>query len=318
MKKSYIPPHPLLSPVLIEQLKISPSVTFVSSRGNPGARGEWGEQFTLGHDSDWNPAQDELEVLCQINSKQNVQVLFGPEGVAPRSATLCLALEWFSSDSGWRLMGAPVMLSFPEVNNVSDNIQLCLTLPPNTVRGTGMLSLQLLLGDAGVPEEDEKGLARTPGFRFGTLGSETRLIIDGDGSLFPVLEEELGADDPLWRFSQDWSDPTEDEFSIAWVSLSLNTKHPDFPLLRSQGSNMWTPLFCQVMASWITVFIIELKAEPGVDFSEIALGRPTSAVRGSIVDAAASMIRRGELNCSSPGELIRSVLAWIDTAARTS
>jgi hypothetical protein len=316
MKRSPIPPHPVLNMTLIEQVEFDPVVTFASYRADPGARGKWGEQYTLGHDSDWDPDRDELKVLCNIDGIRNVGLLFGPNGVAPRSATLLLALEWCSSDSGWRILGEPALLRMPEQSAIPVPTQLLLTLPANTLRGTGSLSLQLLLGDAGAPKSDEKGLARIPGFRFGMLGSDTHLVIDGDGSLFPVVVESFGVDEPLWRFTQDWSDPSEDEFSTVWLSLSLNESHPDFPLLRERGVERWTPLFCQVMASWLATFLMELKAEPGVEFDAIALGRPAGAVRGSIVDAAASMVKRGNLDCSSHGELINSIQIWIDATAR--
>ncbi|MFJ2545392.1 hypothetical protein ACIOVF_02860 [Pseudomonas sp. NPDC087612] len=317
MKQHQIPPHPVLTLEHIQQLEFDPVITITSSRGSPGARGQWGGQFTLGHDSDWDPVRDELEVICHIEDLPNVWLLFGPAGVAPKSSTLALALEWVSSDSGWRTLGEPVMLRLPNSSDEAVPAHLTLELPANTARGTGTLSLQLFLSDAGTPDEEEKGLARIPGFRFGLLGPETRLIIDGDGSLFPVIEEELGVNEPLWRFTHDWSDPGEDEFSTTWLSLSLNNKHPDFPLLREKNSEVWTPLFCQVMASWLATFLLELQADLGVDFSAIALGRSMAAERGSIVDAAASMVKRGNLNCSSPGELIRSIQAWVDTIART-
>lgn len=316
MKRSPIPPHPVLTSLLIEQMGVDPSITFASSRANPGARGKWGEQYTLGHDSDWDPGRDELEIRCTIAGLRNVGQLFGPDGIAPRSATLALALEWFSPDSGWRILGEPAFLRLPEQSDVPVPAQLTLTLPANTLRGTGTLSLQLLLGDAGTLEDDEIGLARIPGFRFGMLGPDTRLVIDGDGSLFPVVVEALGADEPLWRFTQDWCDPFEDEFSTVWLSLSLNESHPDFPMLREQGAQTWTPLFCQVMASWLATFLMELKADIGAEFDAIALGRPAAAARGSIVDAAASMVKRGNLDCSSPGDLIRSTQTWVDTTAR--
>lgn len=316
MKHSPIPPHPVLTPALIEQLEITPTISFSSSRTSPGEKGKWGEQYTLGHDSDWDPSKDELEVSCCLDDIRNTTLLFGPHGVAPRSATLALALEWLSIDSGCRLLGEPAILELPKQSDTPVPVKLKLTLPANTARGTGTLSLQLLLASVGTLEEGEKGLARLPGFRFGTLGAETRLIVDGSGSLFPVVSESLGVDKPLWLFTQDWSDPLEDEFSTVWLSLSLNTDHPAFPLLREQESGAWSPLFCQVITAWMSTFLLELKAEMGNDFNPITFGRPGKSVPGSIVDAAASMVKRGNLDCTSPGALISTIQSWIDSTAR--
>ncbi len=318
MKRSAIPPHPVLTSALIEKMAVDPVISFSSVRANPGARGKWGEQYTLGHDSDWDPEKDELEVRCDIAGIRNVWQLFGPNGIASKSATLALALEWSSPDSSWRALGEPAFFCMQEQIDLLVPVQLLLTLPPNTLRGTGTLSLQLFLSDGGDPGDVESGLARIPGFRFGMLGPDTRLVIDGDGSLFPVVVEAFGTGEPLWRFMKDWTDPFEDEFSTVWLSLSLNERHPDFPMLREQGSQVWTPLFCQVMASWLATFLMELKVELGTEFDPISLGRPAAAVHGSIVDAAASMVKRGNLICSSPGELIRSIQTWVDATARTA
>lgn len=316
MKRSPIPPHPVLTPALIEQMCIDPVVTFSSFQGNTGAQGKWGEQYTLGHDCDWDPCRNELDVRCAITGMRNVRKLFGPGGIAPKSATLALVLEWFSSDSGWRQLGEPAFLRHPESEDPI-SVQLRLILPANMLRGTGTLSLQLLLVEAGIPESAEGGLASIPGFRFGMLGPDTRIVIDGDGSLFPIVVEALGTEKPLWSFSQDWCDPFEDEFSVVWLSLSLNLDHADFRKLREHGTQTWNPLFCQVLASWLATFLMELRIALGDEFdNSVAEGRSSSAARGSIVDAAASMVRRGNLNCASPGELIRSIQTWMDATVR--
>lgn len=317
MTRAHISPHPVLTTSLVEQMSIEPVLRFFSSRVDPGAEGKWGEQCTLGHDSDWDPCRDDLEIRCFIPGIKNFGKLFSLGGVAPKSATLALALEWFSSDSGWRQLGEPVFLHCPEDPDDLVTVQLSLTLPANSLRGTGILSIQLMLGDVGAREGMEDGQASIPGFRFGMLGPDTRVVIDGDGSLFPIVVESLGVDKPLWSFSRDWCDPYEDEFSAVWLSLSLNEDHPDFRMLHQSGSQLSTPLFCQVLASWLAIFLMELRAELGDEFDTLIVdGRSDGAARGSIVDAAASMVRRGSLNCASPCEMIRSIQAWVDKVVR--
>ncbi|MNE38686.1 hypothetical protein D3C80_1325930 [compost metagenome] len=240
----------------------------------------------------------------------------GPRGLAPRLSTLSIALEWRSSDSGWRALSVPVLLKLRGNSLSSEPVDLSLILPANTVRGVGSLSLQLLLSNPGKAQEGEEGLACISGFRFGQLGPSTRIVIDGSGSIFPIVVEALGSDKPLWKFSQDWTDPSEDEFSPVWLSLSLNKDHSDYSLLGEYGNDTWTPLFSQVVTSWLTAFLLELKEEPLVDFEHIASGRSQSSERGSIVDAAATMVRRGNLDCSSPGELFESIQLWVDKSAR--
>lgn len=315
MKISRIAPHPVLTDDLLAQLDIRCDARFMSSGPDPGAQGAWGEQFTLGHDAEWDPHEHDLTVVCAAEI-DGMSRLFGAAGIAPRSATLAVALEWLSPDSGWRLLSEPCLVRMPAPPPACGTVQLSLRFPPDSLRGTGMFFLQLLLNDPGTPGTDELALARTPGFRFGALGPGTRVVIDGDGSLFPVVEESAGADAPLWQFTKDWSDPIEDEFSAVWLSLTLNRDHPDFPSLRGPATGSWTPLFCQVVSAWITTFLLELRADMDADFGEIEIGRIGRAQPGSIAHAAATMIRHGPLDCSSPAALAYSVQQWIDTTIR--
>lgn len=308
-----IPPHPVLTLDLAKCITCSPVLSFESAGPNPGAKGTWGEEFALGQDSDWSADLHDLLIICSISGINGVGAFFGPGGVAGHAAELALALEWLSSDSGFRNVGTPFRFHRPESGSLTDKIRLELHFPANSLRGTGTVSLQLFIADPGMLEPEEGMMATSPGYRLGQLSEETRIVIDGDGSLFPVERETLGPDSALWELRCSWIDPLQDEFSLAHVALTINTAHADYKLLEDQSIPAWlTPLFRQVLASWITVFVQQLKDDPLAQVRDALLMDDGDAISGSIVDAASYMIRVGDLRIDTPSSLAESAQRWID------
>ena len=148
-------------------------------------------------------------------------------------------------------------------------------------------------------------------------------MFDGSGSLFPIVHVSHLATDPLWSFSSDWDDPTFDEFSTDFVSLEINTSHPSFGELYGDARAPYsTPLFKQVLASWLMLFFDEL--QNGAEEETIAPGavtqwraivegkHPESILPGSIARAAREFCVHGNLNVTSKPELLHSAQRWID------
>ncbi|MNF85054.1 hypothetical protein D3C84_674390 [compost metagenome] len=280
---------------------------------DPGATAVSGDQFALGKDSDWNPAEHPLMVECLIERAQLLEAIFGPDGVASTDAEVLLALEWASADSCWRTLGPVKDLRRDEGGRA---VVLDIELESGTVRGTGFLSIQAFLGQC--KAELVPGFAHQPGARLGPLAQPIEIIIDGDGSLFPVLEESLGADGPLWELKACWSDPQDEPFSSDYVALVLNNAHPHFEQLRDRRAlNIeQSPLMRQVFAAWLALVIAQVKEDMGAEF-DTYLGAP-DADEGvaSIADAVRSFIRLGDLNTGSLPELFISTQCWLDHRVR--
>lgn len=279
---------------------------------DPGATAVSSDQFALGKDSDWNPAEHPLVVQCLIERAPLLDAIFGPDGVASMDAEVLLALEWASADSCWRTLGPVTDLRHDEGGRA---VVLDIELESGTVRGSGFLSIQAFLGQckAGLVP----GFAHQPGARLGPLAQPIEIIIDGDGSLFPVLEESLGADGPLWELKACWSDPQDEPFSSDYVALVLNNTHPHFEQLRDRRAlNMESPLMRQVFAAWLALVIAQVKEDMGAEF-DTYLGAP-DADEGiaSIADAVRSFIRLGDLNTGSLSELFISTQCWLDHRVR--
>jgi hypothetical protein len=188
------------------------------------------------------------------------------------------------------------------------------------VRGIGKLSVQLFLGRPGHVASEDVGIAVKKGARLGALSAPVTLAIDGDGSLFPVLEQSCGRDAALWELRQSWADPREDTFTADFVALLLNRDHELFEQLhdRRAGQGRQTPLMRHVLASWVALLVHEVRLELESEFDEI-LDAPTQAGGfASIAETAARFVRAGELDTSSAHALFASAQRWLDRRIKES
>ena len=276
---------------------------------DPGVTLLGGNQYALGNDSDWNAAEHPLLIQCVIERGPLLAAIFGADGVAHSDSEVFLALEWASADSCWRSLGPRQFLRH-ESSDVE--IVLDIELEAGTIRGCGLLTVQAFLGqceDRFVP-----GFAHQPGARLGSLAHPIEVVIDGDGSLFPVVEEPLGEEAPLWELKASWSDPEDEPFSSDYVALVLNSSHPHFEQLRNRHAiNIeQSPLMRQVFASWLALVIAQVKKEMGAQF-DTYMGMPDADEDiSSIADAVRSFIRLGDLDTGSLPDLFMSTQCWLD------
>lgn len=305
-----ISPFRLLDSSLPCYLQVRQQFSFTSSGPAPCARNVGGQQYSLGTDSDWTAENHDLVVNCIIELPLELNYLFGNDGIAANDATILLALEWTSADSGSRQLGSPMELSLKEWP--TESFTLSIRLAAGTIRGVGAISLEFFLGHPGT--ESRTGIATQRGFRFGTLGPTIAVIIDGDSSLFPILEQSCGVSGALWEFRECWIDPREDEFSSDYVSLVLNTDHEQFEHLHERRGNIrtQTPLMKQVLASWITLLVFEVKVKLDRDFTDLVHNNGRVAESYSIAETAAGFVRTGELDTSSLAALFASTQRWLD------
>jgi hypothetical protein len=191
---------------------------------------------------------------------------------------------------------------------------LQLVLPAGTMRGTGLLSVQVYLCEPGAADSADAGLARQRGARLGTLSDPVRVVIDSDGSLFPVLEESLGRNEALWEMRTCWNDPREEPFSSEYVALVLNRDHALFEQLGTRRGEQGgqTPLMRHVLASWIALLVHSVSTDLEIEFDELVAGPAPTGDFASIAEAAAVLVRTGDLDTGSLGALFASVQRWLD------
>ena len=310
MKPAAIPLFRVLPTELANGNSIGATFEFSSSEYDPGARAITANEYALGTDSDWTADHHDLTVVCRLGKLHALADLFGTGCIAARDARLQLALEWTSAESGWRQLGVPINLRYGQCFETV-LISLSITLAPGALRGAGKVALQVFLAEAGVGGPGS-GIATEPGFRFGMLCAPVTLVIDGDSSLFPILEERGDADGPLWQFRECWIDPEVDPFSAEYVALVFNTDHPHFSHLHyKRDTSAQTPLMRQILASWIALFVGEVIRILDGRFSEL-VGGAGDVEEGTIVAIAADFVRSGALDTASPAALASSAQCWLD------
>ncbi|HCD1615724.1 TPA: hypothetical protein NBH86_003518 [Serratia marcescens] len=277
---------------------------------DPGVQVLGQHQYAIGKDSDWDPAEHTLVVQCVIERVPLLEAIFGPEGIVTAETEVLLALEWASADSCWRTIGTVYGLRHVTKD---ENVVLEIKLKPGTIRGCGLISVQTFLGRHS--SEFVPGYAYQQGARLGLVTQPIEIIIDGDGSLFPVLEESLGAAEPLWELKACWSDPQDEPFSSEYVALVLNNSHPHFDQLRDgRALNIGqSPLMRQVFAAWLALVIAQVKEDMGAEFDTHLGVSDAGEGIGSIADAICSFIRLGDLDTGSLPELFKSTQRWIDS-----
>lgn len=320
MSATVLSPYRALSVGLPDMPRPEMRLVFGSAGPQPGALDLGGGEYSLGSDSDWNPDLHNLTVSCTLENAVALGPLFGIGGVAATDAALLLSLEWTSAESGWRGLGLPVRLTQGQLLECDKTISLFLVLPAGSIRGTGTLSVQAFLGEPGSADAGDAGLARRRGARLGMLSNQTRVVVDGDGSLFPVVEEDLGPDGALWEMHAAWNDPRDEPFSSEYVALVLNRDHELFVHLRqpSDRQGQQTPLMRHVLASWIALLVHCVSTQMEKDFDKLVAQPAPSSEFASIADAAAVLVRSGDLDTGSPVALFASVQRWLDRRVRST
>lgn len=315
---SPLAPYRMLPANLSEELFLETSYAFTSNTGeNPGVKAVSDNQYALGSDSDWSADTHDLVVHGAVENIRLLHPLFSEGGLAADDGELLLVMEWTSADSCWRTITKPLLLTAETLSSGHGKAEFTLHLPAGSIRGSGLITLQLLMGNPGSSGE-LTGLASQRGSRLGSIASPTEIIIDGHGSLFPVQEESLGIDGPLWEMRASWSDPRDEPFSSSYIALILNKDHELFTQLRERSGepSRQSPLMRQIVSSWIALVIHQVKTDLGHDFDSLLNYNRHKENFSSIADAIAAFIHLGGLDTTSLSTLFVSTQCWFDRRIR--
>ena len=203
-------------------------------------------------DGIWN--QDDYQLgVKRVGRLSTISGLFGPEGIACRTASLGIAVIWTSADSKQR--GAIPVTTF-DCNSDSVEIRFSKTFQKAQLRGEVNLTTVVYLAASGTPEPDEMHLSNKPGSLLGELDSYT-IKLDGNKSLFPVFEVSM-KNQPLWFVKCDWTDATADSFED-YVSININTAHKSYKYLDISQKTYNPQLMVEVMAAAISLVIEKVR-----------------------------------------------------------
>lgn len=203
--------------------------------------------------SQWNMDDFSLNIEGDLRVMKP-EFLFGKNGVVCDDAILGISTIWISKDAHQR--GVIKLCDFDKYSKLED-IKLKISFQSGQIRGDVFLRTILHLSKKGNPRRSERHLANTPGTVLGTL-SEDMLIVDGDGSFFPIFDVE-DKKRPLWWVECDWSDTHTDRFNEDNVKLCLNRAHPKYQELKLDEGINGSALFKDIIASSIEIIINRCK-----------------------------------------------------------
>lgn len=249
-------------------------------------------------------AHDEHDIILHRRITLNVpRFLFGSNGIACLDAELGLALRWTSKSSN---QTGVIQIGSISAESRTESYILGHNFPVGMLRGKIGLETVLYLIKTGNPRAGERHLAKDSGVVLGKLDN-TALIIDGSGSIFPIVEtHEAGS--PLWWVNCNWSDPCTDGFDEENVRICLNRAHKDFQTLKPSDNDKWSPMLKDVLAS--AMHIIIQKAKSSEQWEEIESGQ--SVEPGSIGHVLYYSLNTFKWDSSSPERLAKSIRLDLD------
>ena len=198
----------------------------------------------------WHPEEFDLSVQ-HVCSFRNPAVFFGENGIATGYSTLGVAVEWTAKDASVRGVFPVGELTTDETEPVRFSTKF--GFEPHTLRGSLSLKTILYLKEYGGSKRGERHLAKIPGTVLGVL-DETSVVIDGNGSVFPVVMVN-NPGEPLWWAECSWGDPFEDSFTEENFCLKINQAHPVYKTMEGDEGLMKSPLFAEIMASTLQILI---------------------------------------------------------------
>lgn len=307
--------YPVLSSIEIDKLgvQLSPFVFTCSEEMTDPASNEasWPGPVTFGNFGSWTPEKYDLSVNITVVIN-HPNLLFGPDAFACKNSELNLSLIWASKDSNQRGVGSTISL---RKSSAPFEGTLSAYFPAGMLRGKVFLSLRLFIGvpDSN-PVDEEKHLANRTGVCIGELFRPCMLIFDGKGSLFPLIETSGKPGDPLWRMNYKSDDPLTDPFSTEKISLELNTSHPDYPYIDSEGEDSGSsPLMRNITASWLSLFFVVLRENEGELFDNLKEGKDISDMEyGSIAYFARYLLQTFNIRTDKSEELHASMLRVVN------
>ena len=251
---------------------------------------------------EFNPDDDPLRIELKISIRDVVSLYHPfPTAVASEGSVLGVALFWESRESGRRGIGTHHL--FSQHDNVSD-VLLSLDFKIGELRQELIFTPKLFLHSV---ESIQPSYCSIQGAVLGSLDEKQIVVIDGNGSRYPIYEAAEGLEAPLWRLIMDWNDPLEDHFSNHF-KIILNNDHSDYPMVKRiedplPGQDIVPVALKEILTS--TLFGMMMKLRDNVeDWNSIIEGR--SAPR-SVGHLAWIYINHMNWNLVSPAELLQDI-----------
>lgn len=166
----------------------------------------------------WDPNIHNLNIYRTIIIN-HPEGLFGINGVASETTELGIAYHIHSKTSGFQKIGDTGIV----LTNESEQefpVEFNYEFSPASVKGEVNIDLFVYVKSAG---EESLRFANEKGVELGII-DHFQLIVDGDGSTFPIVEVERPGKS-LWQLVMKWNDVTTDPFDVEYVRVEINKNH---------------------------------------------------------------------------------------------
>lgn len=202
----------------------------------------------------WHP--DTCNLIIRGKCVMNVPgFLFGEKGLAASDGGIIgIAVSWMNPDASQR--GVVPVSEITKGSPAPCEINGEIVFQKEQLRGTLILQTILYLKKKGKSEGLEIYQASEEGTVLGVL-DETRVIIDGNGSLFPI-HEVSAPNEPLWWVRCEWNDPLEDSFTDDNFCIYLNRAHKDYTALNVNEGIKNSALLMEILSSSLQLLIMKV------------------------------------------------------------
>lgn len=251
----------------------------------------------------WTAAEYNL-CLKRTFVLNNPFFLFGENGLAPKDAKIGLAVMWTSKSSNQR--GTLLIDEFQLEPGKALDFTVDYSFASGLLKNSIKLQTIIYLKEPGTKQSNENHLANTSGIILGVL-DETVVILDGNGSVFPIVEVKEPSKS-LWWVECDWTDPLYDRFEEENVKIYLNISHPHHSFLNLEEEEMKSPLLTEIIANALQIIIYRAKESNYWD--EIIKGKDFEP--GSVAEAVYYFVNTFSLDVYSQENLAVSIRNYFD------
>lgn len=191
-------------------------------------------------DEGWSPNDHELSLNMSLKILEPMR-LFGKNSITSAENTLGIGCHIYSKESHFQ---RTVPVGRFKSNNREVNINFDYTFPPSSLKGQVYIEFFVYLAEIKERfnyQADKAGMILTEENFL-----ELELIVDGDGSVFPITEFN-DKEGPLWKLEKHWVDASDAIFNSSNVSLSLNASHPLFDQIQKGKTRVSRAMMGDIM-----------------------------------------------------------------------
>jgi len=202
-------------------------------------------------DDNWSPSEYELTLNHRL-SIENPKLLFGETGVTMPGNSIGLAAHIYSKTANFQKTVDLFEVTYRK-NAISYDFSH--HFPVGVLNGKVEFEYFFYLKDVKETyfrHASKKGMVLT----LEHISTMT-LIVDGDGSAFPITEFE-DKEGPLWKLETNWVEPNIEPFNSSTVNLSLNIKHPLFEQVKNGRTQISRAMMGDIMLQAMSLIIIEV------------------------------------------------------------